>query len=138
MSVASSANITNDRPPSNANNKGYQTDTHNPYFMHPNENLVLVLVSPLLSTNNYHSWSKSMAMTLRSKNKLHFINDNLPRPLDEDHNSIVWDQCNTMIMSWIHNFVELDISQSVLGMDTAAEIGMSCEIVFTKVMYLEF
>lgn len=91
MSVASSASSINGKTPSHANNKGYQTDTLNCYFMYPNENPASVLVSPLLSKNNYHSWSRFMTMTLRSKNKLHFINGSLPRPLDEDHNSIAWD-----------------------------------------------
>lgn len=63
-----------------------------------------------------------MTMALRSKNKRHFISGSLSRPLDEDHNSVAWDQCNTMIMSWIHNSAKSDIAQSVLWMDTAAEI----------------
>jgi hypothetical protein len=69
-------------------NKSYQTDTLSPYFMHPNENPGAVLVTPLLSGNNYHSWSRSMQVALRSKHKLHFINGALPRPSDDDHDSI--------------------------------------------------
>ncbi|GAU23069.1 hypothetical protein TSUD_183680 [Trifolium subterraneum] len=65
-------------------NKGYQNDTLNPYFMHPNENPALVHVTPLLHGPNYHSWSRSMTVAIRSKNKLHFINGSLPRPLDDD------------------------------------------------------
>lgn len=114
MSTATSASSINGHPPSNVNNKGYQTDTLNPYFMHPNKNPALILISPLLSTNNYHSWSRSMTMALRSKNKLNFINGSLPRPLDEDHDFIVWDKFNTMIMSWLDNSVESEIAKSVL------------------------
>ncbi|GAU40777.1 hypothetical protein TSUD_26570 [Trifolium subterraneum] len=105
-----------------AHNKGYQNDILNPYFMHPNENPGLVLVQPPLSGSNYHAWSRAMIMALRSKNKLHFINGTLPRPADEDHDSLAWDRCNTMIMSWISNDVDTEISQSVLWMDTASEI----------------
>ncbi|XP_058759582.1 uncharacterized protein LOC131632879 [Vicia villosa] len=103
-------------------NKGYQTDTLNPYFMHPNENSALILVTPLLSPNNYHSWSRSMTMASRSKNKLHFINGVLPRRMDEEVNSLAWDRCNTMIMSWLHNSVESEFAQSILWMETAEEI----------------
>lgn len=85
--------------------------------MHTNENPALVLSVSLLSSNNYHSWPYPMIMALRSKNKLHFINGNFHRPLDEDHNSISWDRCNTMIMSWIHNSVEFEITQIILYMD---------------------
>ncbi|GAU33267.1 hypothetical protein TSUD_279410 [Trifolium subterraneum] len=77
-------------------NKGYQNDILNPYFMHPNENPSLILVTPLLSGNNYHSWSRSMIVSLISKNKLYFINGSLPRPSDDDHDSFAWDICNTM------------------------------------------
>jgi hypothetical protein len=61
-------------------------------------------------------------MALRSKNKIHFVNGTLPRPTDEDHDSIAWDRCNTMIMSWLSNSVDPEISQSILWMDFAAEI----------------
>lgn len=90
--------------------------------MHPNKNPALVLISPLLSGNNYHSWSRCMTMALRFKNKLHFINGGLPRPLDEDPNSVAWDRRNTMIMSWINNSVELEIAQNILWMNNAAEM----------------
>ncbi|GAU48976.1 hypothetical protein TSUD_245670 [Trifolium subterraneum] len=103
-------------------NKGYQNDTLNPYFMHPNENPALVLVTPLLHGPNYHSWSRAMTVAIRSKNKLHFINGSLPRPLDDDHDSMAWDRCNTMVMSWLTNAVDPEIAQSVIWMDVAADI----------------
>jgi hypothetical protein len=96
------------------NNKGYQNDILSPYFLHPNENPGNVLVTPLLSGPNYHSWSRSMTVALRSKHKLHFINGALPRLDDDDKDSIAWDRCNTMIMSWISNAVDPEISQSSL------------------------
>ncbi|XP_050918477.1 uncharacterized protein LOC127135894 [Lathyrus oleraceus] len=61
-------------------------------------------------------------MVLRSKNKLHFINGSLPRPLDEDPNFVTRDRCNTMIMSWIHISVESEITQSILWMDNVAKL----------------
>ncbi|XP_050877662.1 uncharacterized protein LOC127081454 [Lathyrus oleraceus] len=122
MSSSSSNSSDHGESSSRNNNKGYQTDILNPYFMHPNENPSLILVTPLLSNNNYHSWSRSMAMALRSKNKLHFINGVLPRPSDLDPNSIAWDRCNTMIMSWIKNAVEVEIAQSILWMENAADM----------------
>ncbi|PNX72331.1 flavonol sulfotransferase-like protein, partial [Trifolium pratense] len=122
MSVDSTVGSNNWAGPSGSQNKGYQNDTLNPYFLHPNENPSLILVTPLLSGPNYHSWSRSMTMALKSKNKLHFINGSLPRPLDDDRDSLAWDMCNTMIMSWLNNAVESEISQSILWMDTASEI----------------
>ncbi|GAU16422.1 hypothetical protein TSUD_117710 [Trifolium subterraneum] len=97
---------------SQGHNKGYQNDTLNPYFLHPNENPGLILVNPPLSGSNYHSWSRAMTMALKSKNKLRFVNGSLPRPHDDDHDSLAWDRCNTMIISWLTNAVEAEISHS--------------------------
>ncbi|MCH92327.1 flavonol sulfotransferase-like protein, partial [Trifolium medium] len=120
--MANSADSINHVGPSNSQTKGYQNDTLNPYFLHPNENPNHALVTPLLSGSNYHSWSRAMTMALKSKNKIKFINGSLPKPLDEDPDSLAWDRCNTMIMSWISNSVDPDISQSILWMDSAFEI----------------
>jgi hypothetical protein len=72
----------------NSQNKGYKTDTLNPYFLHSNENTGHVLVTPPLSGPNYHSCSRAMTMALRSKNKIQFVNGTLPCPNDEDHDSV--------------------------------------------------
>lgn len=94
----------------NTKTKGYQNDTLSPYFMHPNENPGIVLVTPLSSGLNYQSWSRSVAVALKPKHKQHFINGSLPRPSNYDHDSIAWDRCNTMIISWLNNSVDSEIS----------------------------
>ncbi|MCI17179.1 flavonol sulfotransferase-like protein, partial [Trifolium medium] len=53
---------------------------------------------------------------------MHFINGTLPRPDDDDRDSLAWDRCNTMLMSWLNNYVEPEISQSILWLDSALEI----------------
>ncbi|XP_022893723.1 uncharacterized protein LOC111408153 [Olea europaea var. sylvestris] len=40
------------------------------------------LVSDLLTTNNYETWSRSMQRALRAKNKLGFINGKISKPLN--------------------------------------------------------
>jgi hypothetical protein len=54
MSAESFASSVHDSLLSNAN-KGYHNDILSPYFMHPNENPTLVLVTPLLNGGNYYS-----------------------------------------------------------------------------------
>ncbi|GAU43620.1 hypothetical protein TSUD_185130 [Trifolium subterraneum] len=115
-------NINGVPPPGTSSIKNYQIDILSPYFMHPSENPGNVLATPLLSGSNYHSWSRAVTVALKSKHKLHFINGALPRPTDEDRDSITWDRCNTMVISWLSNSVEPEIAQSVLWMDTATEI----------------
>ena len=53
----------------NTKTKGYQNDTLSPYFMHPNENPGVVLVTLLSSGLNYQSWSRSVAVALKPKHK---------------------------------------------------------------------
>jgi hypothetical protein len=63
MSAESSASSVHGGLFSNNVNKGYQNDTLNSYFMHPNENPTLVLVTLLVNGGNYHSWSCSMTQS---------------------------------------------------------------------------
>ncbi|XP_061340786.1 uncharacterized protein LOC133287236 [Gastrolobium bilobum] len=72
------------------------------FFLHPNESPSQVLVTPLHNGNNYHVWDRAMTMTLRSKNKLGYINGNLAPPPEEDPMFEAWDRCNTMVGRWIH------------------------------------
>lgn len=46
----------------------------------------------------------------------------LPRPPETDRLALVWDCCNTIVMSWVTNFIENDISKSILWMDATHEI----------------
>ncbi|BAT95934.1 hypothetical protein VIGAN_08277900 [Vigna angularis var. angularis] len=45
-------------------------DTTHDYYIHPNENPSLVLISPILEGHNYHGWARSMSMALQMKNNL--------------------------------------------------------------------
>ncbi|GAU10281.1 hypothetical protein TSUD_420360, partial [Trifolium subterraneum] len=89
MEAEGSVNHTNGVPPPGISSiKNYHIDLLSPYFMHPSENPGNVLATPLLSGSNYHSWSRAVTVALMSKHKLHFINGALPRPADEDRDSI--------------------------------------------------
>nr|DAD49020.1 TPA_asm: hypothetical protein HUJ06_018957 [Nelumbo nucifera] len=56
----------------------------NPFYLHPNENPSLVLVSPVLSGPHFHSWFRSMRMALLSKNKLGFVDGSISIPSKDD------------------------------------------------------
>ncbi|XP_019438887.1 PREDICTED: uncharacterized protein LOC109344577 [Lupinus angustifolius] len=49
----------------------------NPYYLHPGESPVAVLVTPPMDETNYHTWSRSMKRALRSKNKYKFIDETI-------------------------------------------------------------
>jgi hypothetical protein len=54
------------------------------YFIHPNENPSMILVTPALQDGNYHSWSTSMKMCIGMTNKNCFIDGTLKKPSLDD------------------------------------------------------
>jgi len=44
------------------------------YYLHPGENLGMILVTAILDGVNYPTWSRGMEHALLSKNKIKFIN----------------------------------------------------------------
>lgn len=100
----------------------FPTNSANPYYLHPNENLSRVLVSPLLDGNNYHTWARSMQITLISKNKDKFIDGTLVKPPISDPLYAQWIRCNTMVLVWNQRSTSEFISKSVLWIDNAAGV----------------
>nr|KYP40999.1 Retrovirus-related Pol polyprotein from transposon TNT 1-94 [Cajanus cajan] len=94
-------------------------DTSSEYYIHPNENPSLILVSPVLDGPNYHSWSRSMAMALEMKNKSSFIDGTLKKPVSDDPDFSMWKRCNTLVLSWLIHSVSPEIAHSIIYIDTA-------------------
>ena len=80
------------------------------------------LVSITLKGSNYHSWSRPITVALRSKNKIAFVDGSLPKPAANDAMFPHWDRCNTMVVSWINLSLEPEIRESVMYIESAAEI----------------
>ncbi|XP_031250195.1 uncharacterized protein LOC116143505 [Pistacia vera] len=93
-----------------------------PYFLHPNENPTLVLVSPVLTSTNYHSWARAMKMALLSKNKLKFVDGSLQAPSSIDPLYLAWECCNTMVLSWLTHSLSPSITHSILWIDKAFDV----------------
>jgi len=90
--------------------------------LHPNENPAISLVSPILNSTNYHSWSRSMMTTLSVKNKIDFILGTHPCPAANHPNWSAWKRCNNMVVSWLVHFVSVPIRQNIIWMDLAIDI----------------
>ncbi|XP_017431755.1 uncharacterized protein LOC108339119 [Vigna angularis] len=83
-------------------------------YIHPSESLAISLVSPLLESNNYHAWSKSMYTALSAKNKIQFIDGTATPPQKEVDSYHAWIGCNNMVVSWLVHSVSPDIRRSIL------------------------
>ncbi|XP_072064542.1 uncharacterized protein [Arachis hypogaea] len=93
-----------------------------PYYIHPSETPSTVLVSPPLTGDNYHQWSRAFSIALISKNKIGFLDGTIPTPATDDPLFPSWRRCNTLVSSWIFNSLSAPIAQSVIYFDYAEAI----------------
>lgn len=82
--------------------------------MHPSNNPSITIVTPFLNNKNVHSWSRSIKLAIRSKNRLRFLDGALIRPDSTYRTALARDHCNTMVMAWLTNSIEPEIAESVL------------------------
>lgn len=105
-------------------------------YLHPNENPAAPLVSPVLDSSNYHSWSRSVVTTLSAKNKVEFILGSHPCPAKNNPTYSAWQRCNNMVVSWLVHFVSTPIRQSIIWMDMAIDVWTALKTRYSQ--YLEF
>ncbi|KAK4269990.1 hypothetical protein QN277_023080 [Acacia crassicarpa] len=92
------------------------------YFLHPNENLSLVLVSPPLIGSNYQHWARAMMLALMSKNKHQFVDGTLSIPAPTNPLFSAWQWSNTMVLTWLFRSISPSISQSVIWLNRAIDV----------------
>lgn len=92
----------------------YSINSINLYYIHQNENPTLVFVSPFLDDRNYHTWARSMHITLIFKNKEKIIDETLTKPLISYPLYVSWIRCNTTVLTWIHRLISESIAKSIL------------------------
>lgn len=73
-----------------------------PDYIHTNENPSLEVVD-----------TPAMRLALISKKKLVFVDGTIPVPKADDPMHVVWEQCNTMVLTWLLNMLSPPIAQSV-------------------------
>lgn len=56
------------------------------FYIHPNENFSLVLISPVLNGLNYHACPRTFYISLEMKNKCGFIDGTIKKPNSQDSN----------------------------------------------------
>lgn len=79
------------------------------YFIPPNENTSLSLISKKINGECSGEWKRSMIIALSMKNKIMFIDGSLPKhstKLDCKAN----EQCNDIIISYVFRSLEPNIS----------------------------
>ena len=118
---------------SNGTYRSVIDDPLHPYFLHHADSPGLILVSQVLTGDNYASWSRAMTIALSVKNKLGFIDGSIPQPTGNDLPLLsTWIRNNNMVISWILNSVSRDISASVIFSNFAYEIWLDLKETFQQ------
>lgn len=78
------------------------------------DHLGMSLVSVPLSGENYLTWSRSMLLILRAKDKLSFINGKVETPPEESSEFEKWIKVDSMVTSWILNSISKEIMEAFL------------------------
>ncbi|KAK6157858.1 hypothetical protein DH2020_012106 [Rehmannia glutinosa] len=103
-------------------------DPSNVYYLHHSDNPGLVLVSQLLTGDNYASWSRAMQIALSVKNKLGFIDGSLQKPAGTNRQLLQsWTRNNNIVISWILNSVSKEICASIIFSDSARSIWLDLQ-----------
>jgi len=108
---------------------------HSFLYLHPSENPTTSLVSPVLDSNNYLSWSRSFVIALSAKNKLEFILGSYPCPQKDDPTFAASSRCNNMVVSWLVHLVSVPIRQSIIWKDVAFDIWNDLKLDILKVIF---
>ncbi|KAJ1413354.1 Gag-polypeptide of LTR copia-type [Sesbania bispinosa] len=75
-----------------------------------------------LNGSNYLRWSQSMQMYIRGRGKLGYLTGERLEPDITDPQHVVWDAENSMVMTWLVNSMEEDISSNYMCYSTAKEL----------------
>ena len=108
-------------------------DPRSPFFLHHGESPSAILVTQLLTEDNYPNWARAMLMALDAKSKLCFVDGSVTAsmavtPLEK----IAWSKNNSMISSWILNSVSPHITASVIYRTSAMEVWNSLRNHFSQ------
>lgn len=96
---------------------------NNPYRLDNGDNPAIALVTDLLTSENYISWSRAMRRALRTKNKICFVDGDFKKPDTADDPLLdAWGRCNDLVVSWIHNSVSASVKSSLIYVDDARDM----------------
>lgn len=84
------------------------------YYLHPTD-VGLKLVNTMFKGIGFKGWKRSMSIALFTKSKLGFVDGTIKRSTICTSNGKAWDRVNDIVIDWIMNVVDEDISKSIFG-----------------------
>ena len=100
-------------------------DMSNPLYLHHAESPGAMLVSEVLTGENYHAWVRSVKKALIAKNKFGFVDGTITLSSSLIKTPVAidaWICCDNMVGSWLNKAVSPQIKISITYRDTTLEI----------------
>ncbi|KAK3007603.1 hypothetical protein RJ639_013997 [Escallonia herrerae] len=94
-------------------------DPTSEYYLSSQANSGNSLTKDTLKGDNYVAWEQSAILTLKSHNKLAFIDGRITKPDPESEDFLAWDIVNSMLCSWICNSLDPPIRATVSRLNEA-------------------
>ncbi|XP_059638929.1 uncharacterized protein LOC132281222 [Cornus florida] len=99
------------------------TQPTNPATQAPNADSHSVQITNIrFNGDNYLRWSQSVQMYIRGRGKIGYLTGDKKAPVSEDPMYVTWDAKNSMVMTWLVNSMDEDISSSYMCHSTAKEL----------------
>ncbi|CAN6716402.1 unnamed protein product [Malus baccata var. baccata] len=107
-------------------------------YLHHSDQRGLVLVSQLLTKDNYNTWSHSMIMALTVKNKYDFVDGSIKKPSEEDVDELQqWRRCNSLVKTWLLSSISKEIAARVFYCDGAQAVWNELRERFSQIATVE-
>ncbi|KAK3009525.1 hypothetical protein RJ639_014941 [Escallonia herrerae] len=94
-------------------------DPTSEYYLSSQANSGNSLTKDTLKGDNYVAWEQSAILTLKSHNKLAFIDGRITKPDPESEDFLAWDIVNSTLCSWICNSLDPPIHATVSRLNEA-------------------
>jgi hypothetical protein len=94
----------------------------NLFYHHHGDNPGAILVQTPLMCDNYKTLSRSMEITLTTKNKFKMVDGSSPMPPITLANHKAWKKCNNMVKSLIVNSFRKGIVVSILYINNVEDV----------------
>ncbi|TXG53212.1 hypothetical protein EZV62_022381 [Acer yangbiense] len=75
-----------------------------------------------LNGDNFICWSLSVKKYIRGRGKIGYLTSEKAKPDAKDNAHVTWDAENSMVMTWLVNAMEEDISANYLGYSNAKDM----------------
>jgi len=93
-----------------------------PLSLQPFDHPGLQLINLKLTCPNFQWWSKSIRIALRTKSKLEFLDGSCAKSKINSSQINQWIRCDSMVLSWLFNFMIPKLAEAFLYVDSAQEL----------------